>query len=105
MSNAGFFRPRCAGEVDKKPTTGTTLQSPSFTREQAHRGSLLYAQRCAACHGRALDDGEFAPTIKGEAFLRRWGGRSAAQLFDYIQSNMPTSAPGSLTPNETADIL
>ena len=72
------------------------LNSPTFTREQAAAGSDVYARNCASCHGEALDDGEFAPPLRGVQFLLRWGGRPADALFTNISTLMPPTAPGTL---------
>ena len=56
-----------------------------------------YAQSCASCHGPALDDGEFAPALKGASFLATWGGQSAAGLDRYIRASMPPGASGRLS--------
>jgi len=38
-----------------------------FTQVQATRGQAAYTESCAACHGPNLDDGQFAPPVKGVA--------------------------------------
>jgi alcohol dehydrogenase (cytochrome c) len=78
-------------------TVALRAQPPvSFTPAQAERGKSGYAQNCASCHGMALDDGEFAPPLKGTAFLQKWGGRTADELFLYASTRMPPGAPDSL---------
>ncbi|MEO6153638.1 MAG: PQQ-binding-like beta-propeller repeat protein [Croceibacterium sp.] len=71
---------------------------------QAAAGRSAYAQNCAACHGSALNNGEFAPVLKGPEFLAKWGGASAAKLEDYIHTSMPPANPGGL-PDETYHAL
>jgi alcohol dehydrogenase (cytochrome c) len=72
-------------------------QSPvSFTAAQATQGQSAYAENCAACHGRDLDDGEFAPPVKGTAFSQQWGGKNVGELHDYISTKMPPSNAGAL---------
>src|SRR5207237_3670242 len=73
-----------------------TLNSPTFTAAQATAGRDGYATNCASCHGRNLDDGEFAPPLKGAEFRLRWGGKSLDALFIDITTRMPTAAPGTL---------
>ena len=48
-----------------------SLVAPSFTAAQPTAGQAAYAQNCASCHGANLDDGEFAPPLKGVEFRRR----------------------------------
>lgn len=69
---------------------------PTFTASQAAEGQTAYAQNCAGCHGRDLDDGEFAPPVKGTAFNAQWGGRTVGELFTYISTKMPPSNAGTL---------
>ena len=51
---------------------------PTFSAAQATEGQSAYAQNCSGCHGQSLDDGEFAPPVKGTAFMAQWGGKSVA---------------------------
>src|ERR1700710_2151753 len=71
--------------------------SPGYTPAQATAGKAAYAQNCQGCHGAALDDGEFAPALKGGDFLADWGGQPVGNLGDYIHDNMPKGSPGSLS--------
>ena len=69
---------------------------PAFTAAQATEGQSAYAQNCAGCHGGSLDDGEFAPPLKGTAFTAQWGGKNVSELFEYIDTKMPPSNAGAL---------
>ena len=72
-------------------------QGPAaFTAAQATEGQAAYAQNCAGCHGAGLDDGEFAPPLKGSAFSAQWAGKSVAELFTYLSTRMPPSNAGAL---------
>ena len=72
-----------------------TLLAPSFTAAQAATGRATYTENCASCHGANLDDGAFAPPLKGPSSARPGSARSADQLFTKIET-MPPAAPGSL---------
>ena len=52
-----------------------------------------------------LDDGEFAPPLKGVEYRQRWGGRSAEPLFEYMSERMPPAAPGSPGADRYAELL
>ena len=54
--------------------TGSLFDSGrvAFTEQQATRGQAAYMESCAACHGPNLDDGQFAPPLKGAAFKAHW---------------------------------
>ncbi|WEK47783.1 MAG: PQQ-binding-like beta-propeller repeat protein [Candidatus Andeanibacterium colombiense] len=64
--------------------------------QQLEVGRQTYARNCAACHGETLDNGHFAPPLKGPAFLAKWGKAPLADLYDYIHRSMPPAAAGSL---------
>jgi mono/diheme cytochrome c family protein len=72
------------------------LNSPTFTAEQATQGKDAYSVNCSSCHGRNVDDGEFAPPLKGVEFRQKWGDRRLDQLLNDISTRMPTAAPGTL---------
>jgi len=71
----------------------------AFSR--AERGEAIFASECATCHGvggdgaggaPALDDGRVLDTYPTEAALTR-----------FIESNMPASAPGTLSKEQARD--
>jgi hypothetical protein len=49
--------------------------------------------------------GDIGPALAGPRFVARWKDKSVADVFEKIQTTMPASAPGSLTPEQTADVL
>jgi len=77
----------------------------SYTTEQADKGFGLYAEHCASCHGKNLDDGAYAPPLKGVDFRQKWGVRSAEPLFTYTSTKMPPSRPGTLGDPVYAQLL
>jgi alcohol dehydrogenase (cytochrome c) len=82
-----------------------SLVSPSFTAAQAEAGKSAYAQSCDSCHGTNLDDGPFAPPLKGVEFRQVWFGQPADPLFEYISEKMPPAGPGSLGDDQYLQIL
>src|SRR5271156_3350296 len=78
------------------PLTGQTQSQVTFTAAQANEGQSGYNQNCAGCHGRNLDDGEFAPPVKGSAFRQQWSGKSVGELFNYVSAKMPPGNAGGL---------
>jgi DNA-binding beta-propeller fold protein YncE/mono/diheme cytochrome c family protein len=76
-----------------------------FTAEQASRGEGLYAQRCARCHAPDLTGGEIAPALNSAEFKSNWTDLSVDDLFERIKVSMPQDNPGSLSRQQTADIL
>src|SRR5689334_5623214 len=76
-----------------------------FTSAQAVAGKAAYQQNCAGCHGANVDDGNSAPPLRGAAFLGRYAGKPAADLFTYVSTKMPQGNPGSLTGTQYAQII
>jgi mono/diheme cytochrome c family protein len=84
-------------------------QSPSITQgaysaTQATRGQAIYTAQCADCHGKALE-GAIGPPLVGDAFLSNWSARSLASLVDKTQKTMPFNSPGSLSPQQSKDLV
>ena len=78
-------------------TPARSTRAGVYSAEQADRGRDVYAGLCQSCHP--------AATHTGPAFNRSWGGRPLSDLFDYVRERMPKNEPGSLTPEEYADVL
>ena len=76
-----------------------------YTSEQAQRGSTLYANSCASCHGSALGGGESAPPLTGGEFSSNWYGLTVGDLFERIRITMPADKPGKLTREQDADVV
>ena len=76
-----------------------------YTEEQAKRGSPLYSEHCASCHGPELMGGEMAPPLATGDFLSGWDGLTVGDLFERIRISLPQNAPGSLSGQQNADIL
>ena len=76
-----------------------------YNSEQAKRGEPQYGQFCSSCHGPDLAGGEMAPGLVGGDFATNWNDLTVEQLFDRIRTSMPQNNPGSLSRQQTADIL
>jgi len=76
-----------------------------FTEDQAKRGSALYQENCASCHGSELTGGEMAPPLSGGEFMAGWDGLTVGDLFERIRISMPQNSPGSLSGQQNSDIL
>src|SRR5436190_17621304 len=76
-----------------------------FTEEQAKRGSPMYSEQCASCHGPELMGGEMAPPLATGDFISGWDGLTIGDLFERIRISMPQNAPGTLSGQQNADIL
>jgi mono/diheme cytochrome c family protein len=99
-----------AASAQQAPATSSTEPSQSvwdgiYAKEQAARGDALYSQKCAPCHAPDLSGGETAPALAGAEFKSNWSGLSVDDLFERIKVSMPGDNPGSLSRQQTADIL
>lgn len=66
-----------------------------FTKEQAARGRLHFAQHCAECHGDDLTGAEGKPLV-GDQFWTDWRETTVDYLLTRISTSMPRSEDGSL---------
>lgn len=84
---------------------GNSRNIAVFTAAQAAAGKDAYAKTCASCHGTSLGGSEFAGALRGSLFSLNWGGQNTFALFTFIATKMPPASPGSLTPEQTAQLV
>jgi alcohol dehydrogenase (cytochrome c) len=90
--------------AESPPTsTAPTIAQGWYTTEQAAQGAQTYAANCASCHGANLSGGA-GPPLSGSGFLANWRTRTVADLDTFEHSQMPLTAPGSLTPAQYMEI-
>lgn len=78
------------------PPAASTL-SGAYTTQQAARGKDVYAGNCRSCH---------TPTSHtGAMFATWWQGKRLADLFTFVSTQMPKNDPGSLSPEDAADVV
>jgi len=82
-----------------------TVWDGVYTEEQAKRGSDVYAEKCAMCHGDSLGGVESAPALTGPQFYATWEGENLNSLFERIRMSMPQDNPGSLSRTQNADVV
>jgi mono/diheme cytochrome c family protein len=68
-----------------------------YSDAQAERGKVTFDRTCTSCH----DTNRFT----GEAFLESWAGQPLGELYDVMRTTMPEDNPGSLKPQQYADVL
>jgi mono/diheme cytochrome c family protein len=76
-----------------------------YTLEQAKRGEPLYAEKCASCHGPDMAGGEMAPGLTGGEFTANWNDLTLGDLFERMRISMPQNNPGSMSRQQSADVL
>lgn len=77
-------------------SSGLTTLKGVYTAEQASRGKDVYAGACKSCHTPV--------SHTGATFNKWWRGRQLSDLFGFISTNMPKNDPGSLAPEDVADV-
>ena len=78
-------------------TVATPASATSFTDDQADRGREVFRSQCTECHASS----EFSDS----QFKFKWSRRHAGSLYQMIQTQMPETAPGSLTDEEAVDLV
>jgi len=76
-----------------------------YTEVQAKRGEAVYRQNCASCHGVALEGIETAGPLTGARFTANWNGVTVGDLLERVRVSMPNDRPGTLSRQQTADVL
>ena len=76
-----------------------------YTADQAKAGEAVYKEQCAACHGDNLEGSGPMPPLAGKDFLANWQGKTVGDLFEKTQTSMPATAPGTLTPDQAAQVI
>ena len=99
---AGVLLASLAPALQAQPTR--TANVGLYTDAQAAQGRTLYGEKCAKCHGDALE-GKAAPPLAGSPFLAVWGAEPLSELAGKIRNTMPADNPGTLQPAETANLI
>lgn len=99
----------CAGAL-LAVSAGLSAQSKAasegvFTADQAQAGEGIYKEQCAACHGDNLEGSGPMPPLSGKEFLSNWQDKPLAELYEKLQTSMPATAPGTLSPDQAANAL
>ncbi len=91
------------------PASPTSVPSATF-QQLAAAGQPVFASSCAICHG-TNGQGGVGPALWGpNATLGKIAGttlfpNNAQSMLNFISTNMPLSAPGSLTHQQYIDLL
>lgn len=88
-------------QADSSPS----IRDGVYTAAQAAQGKVIYQKQCANCHGAALLGGGKHIPLVGNAFLDKWTDQTMADLFMKTNTSMPASAPGTMSPDETSQVL
>jgi mono/diheme cytochrome c family protein len=88
-----------------QPASGKTVWDAVYADAQSKRGAEVSKASCVSCHGDELAGSDLAPALKGDDFKGAWSGRTAAELFEKIQTTMPADQAGTLKPQQSADLV
>jgi uncharacterized protein len=75
-----------------------------YTSAQADRGKALFSQQCSVCHGEALE-GKNGPALAAASFKSDFEGLMVDDLFEYVQKSMPRGNTGTLSREQTTDLV
>ncbi len=95
---AGATMPKPPTSLAKgPPPSGPSTQVGVYTSEQANRGKQVYAGSCRSCH---------SPTSHtGQVFADWWQNKRLSELYNFIANQMPKNDPGTLAPEDVADVV
>ena len=79
------------------PQSTRSVWEGVYTEAQAKRGEAVFSGTCARCHT--------AEDFSGSTFLSGWENSTTLDLFKLTQKTMPQDSPGSLAPEEYADVI
>jgi mono/diheme cytochrome c family protein len=76
-----------------------------YTDAQAKRGQAVYEDQCLSCHSPDLKGADQAPPLVGADFNADWNDLAISDLFERIRISMPADKPGTMKPEQVADVL
>jgi len=99
---AGTYRmsAQAASQAPKQPPAKAAVRSTLdgvYTPTQAQRGEDMYYGTCVNCHPPG--------TYAGAGFKKNWNNRPLSDLYDWVLNKMPKSAPGTLSPAESTQVI
>jgi len=89
----------------QSPSAGRSVWEGIYSPDQAARGEAQYTQRCAACHGGALNGTGEAPALTGGEFVSHYDQLTVADLFERVRTTMPQNDPGTLSRDQYAEVV
>ena len=90
----------CAFALAQTPTDSDGWYTPA----QAANGAKAYEKACASCHGAKLQGG-MGPALVGKQFWLAYGGKKVSTLWSGVHTQMPMTAPGSVSAKNSVNIM
>jgi mono/diheme cytochrome c family protein len=75
-----------------------------YINAQAANGAKAYQKNCASCHGATLQGG-MGPALLGKQFWLTYGGKKVSTLWSDVHTQMPMSAPDSVSAKNSTNIM
>lgn len=96
----GASRPEATASAGSQPQKESIAGSKGsegwYSTQQAAQGAALFKQKCVVCHGANLQGGA-GPALAGNQFFLRYKGKPLSALWSTIHTEMPLTAPATLT--------
>jgi len=105
MTAAAVFAAAAIDAAASSAQAGKTVWDGVYSDAQSQRGQDLSKASCVTCHGEGLAGTDLAPALQGDDFKAAWSGRTAAELFEKIQTTMPADRVGTLKAPQSADLV
>ena len=86
-----------AAFVSVAAQNGKSVNDGIYTAAQADRGAAVFKTSCTTCHETSR--------FTGDEFLAGWTGKPLHELFQHMSTTMPEDNPGSLKPQQYADVV
>jgi S-disulfanyl-L-cysteine oxidoreductase SoxD len=102
---AGLLAAYPGSSLSQVQAAPKTTKDGVYSVDQAKRGKADYSQNCSACHLDDLSGSGQAPPLAGDAFMDGWDGHSIGELLDAVHNTMPLDKPGSLSADDSLDIV
>jgi mono/diheme cytochrome c family protein len=111
MKSATFALVIVCGAIGGSFARAAAAQTPRttwngiYTDAQAKRGQAVYEEQCLSCHSPDLKGADQAPALVGPDFNANWNDVAINDLFERIRTSMPADKPGTLKPEQVADVV
>src|SRR5215469_10879699 len=79
-----------------------TVWDGVYTEAQASRGLTAFGPNCSGCH---VLTAEGRAPLAGEPFWKSFAQKTVGDLLEFVSTNMPNGAPGSLNASAYQDIV
>lgn len=104
-ATAALFAAAAINSAAFSQAPGKSVWDGVYADAQSTRGEEVSKKSCVTCHGDELKGSDLAPALQGADFKGAWSGRTAAELFEKVQTTMPADQAGSLKPEQSADLV